>query len=59
MKHLLIALATVVLAAQVIAQETPKAKNPAAALQGTWVVTSINGQTRPRGFPGNDADIHR
>ena len=51
MKHLLIALATVVLAAQVIAQETPKAKNPAAALQGTWVVTSINGQTPPEGSP--------
>ncbi len=50
MKHLLIALATVALTAQVGAQD-PKTTNPAAALQGTWVVTSINGQSAPEGSP--------
>jgi uncharacterized protein (TIGR03067 family) len=50
MKHILIALATVALTAQVGAQE-PKTTNPAAALQGTWVLTSMNGQNAPEGSP--------
>jgi uncharacterized protein (TIGR03067 family) len=38
------------LAAGVLAQEAKDAK-PIAALQGTWVVTSINGQSAPEGAP--------
>jgi uncharacterized protein (TIGR03067 family) len=50
MKHILTALVTVALAAQVSAQQ-PKATNPAATLQGTWVLTSMNGQNAPEGSP--------
>ena len=38
------------LAAGVLAQDAQDTKG-AAALQGTWVITSVNGQTAPEGSP--------
>jgi uncharacterized protein (TIGR03067 family) len=49
MKNILIAAIALALGAQAVAQQ-PKATNPAAALQGTWVVASINGQAPPEGM---------
>ena len=36
---------TIALAANVLAQEPAAKKDPAAALQGVWVITAINGQS--------------
>ena len=43
-------IAGIALAAGVLAQDSKDTKG-AAALQGTWVITSINGQTAPEGSP--------
>ena len=45
-----IAVAVFALAGSVLAQESKEAKG-AAALQGTWVISSINGQSAPEGSP--------
>ena len=49
MKNIVIAMIALALSAHAVAQE-PKVTNPAAALQGTWVVGSINGQAPPEGM---------
>jgi uncharacterized protein (TIGR03067 family) len=50
MTHFSMVIAGVALAAGVLAQES-KNTAAAAALQGTWVIISINGQTAPEGSP--------
>jgi uncharacterized protein (TIGR03067 family) len=50
MTRFIMAVAVVALAGSVLAQESKDAKG-AAALQGTWVISSINGQTAPEGSP--------
>ena len=50
MKHILVAMIAIAFGAHALAQD-PKATNPAAALQGTWVVSTINGQAPPEGTP--------
>ncbi|CAN5757703.1 hypothetical protein BH18ACI5_BH18ACI5_18380 [soil metagenome] len=50
MTRFFIAVAVIALAGNVLAQET-KAVKGAAALQGTWVINSINGQSAPEGSP--------
>jgi len=50
MTHFSMVIAGIALAASVLAQES-KDTTGAAALQGTWVITSINGQSAPEGSP--------
>ena len=50
MTHFTMVIAGIAVAASVLAQES-KDTTGTAALQGTWVVTSINGQTAPEGSP--------
>jgi uncharacterized protein (TIGR03067 family) len=50
MTHFSMVIAGVALAASVFAQ-APKKTTGAAALQGTWVITSLNGQPAPEGSP--------
>jgi uncharacterized protein (TIGR03067 family) len=44
-------IAGLVLTANVVAQEQKTTPTAAAALQGTWVITSVNGQAAPAGSP--------
>ena len=50
MTHFTTVIVGIAVAASTLAQQ-PKAAPGAAALQGTWVITSINGQTAPAGAP--------
>ena len=50
MTRFTIAVAVIALAGSVLAQE-PKVAKGAAAIQGTWVISSINGQSAPEGSP--------
>ncbi|MEO5894503.1 MAG: TIGR03067 domain-containing protein [Vicinamibacterales bacterium] len=50
MTRFFIAVTVIALAGNVLAQETKEVKG-AAALQGTWVISSINGQSAPEGSP--------
>jgi uncharacterized protein (TIGR03067 family) len=50
MTRFTMAVAVIALAGTVLAQEAKDTKG-AAALQGTWVIASINGQTPPDGSP--------
>ena len=50
MTHFTIVITGIALAASVLAQ-APKPAPGAAALQGTWVIASINGQAAPEGAP--------
>jgi uncharacterized protein (TIGR03067 family) len=50
MTYFSMVIAAIALASGVVAQEPRKATG-AAALQGTWVITSINGEAAPEGSP--------
>ena len=50
MTHFSMFIAAVSLAAGVLAQDSKDTTKPT-ALEGTWVITSINGQTAPEGAP--------
>jgi uncharacterized protein (TIGR03067 family) len=50
MTHFSMIIAGIALAAGVLAQDAKNTKS-AAALQGTWAITSINGQAAPEGSP--------
>jgi hypothetical protein len=50
--------AGLVLAMGLVAQGT-KQTTGAAALQGTWTVTALNGQSMPEGIARTDSDVHR
>ena len=50
MTHFSMLIVGLALAAGVVTQESKKTTG-AAALQGTWVITSINGQVAPEGAP--------
>ena len=50
MTHFSMLFAGIALAAALAGQD-PKPGTGAAALQGTWIITSVNGQTAPEGSP--------